>query len=155
MLSAPAGGEGGEADAAGVVAGGEPDGGGGVGGGAVGGGDWDGRGGDSAADLGLAGGAGQPEQGGGPDARAGGEVGVAAELGGNLGDGLGAGVPLEEELDGVAALGPAAEAVGAGQASPSLRAAPFGPPGEQGDVGPAVGGGGQRGEEAVDADLVG
>src|SRR6266542_2128738 len=153
MLSAPAGGEGGEADAAGGVAGGEPDGGGGVGGGAVGGGDWDGRGGDGAADLNLAGGAGQPEQGGGPDAGAGGEVGVAAELGGDLCEGAGA--PLEEELDGAAGLGPAAEAVGADQASPALGASTLRPPGQQAGVGPAAGCGGEHGEEAVNADLVG
>ena len=104
---------------------------------------------------------GQPEQDGGGDAGAGGQVPVAGELGDEAGEVLGAGVVLEEEVGGdggVAGelLAPAAVPVGAGQVAPDRGAAAFGPPAGQGGLAAAgAGGGGQGGEEAVGAGGVG
>src|SRR5258708_10941688 len=103
--------------------------------------------------AGLAAGGREPEQHGGGDAGAGGQVAVAGELGGDAAEVLAAGVVLEEEVgsDGPAGglLGPLAVAVGPGQVTPQGGAAPFGPPAGQGGVPGAPALGGQGAEHRV------
>ena len=103
----------------------------------------------------------QPEQDGGGDAGAGGEGGVPGELGDDPAQRLGAGVVLEEEVDGGGRLagellGPAAVPVGAGVAAPGGGAAPLAPPAFQRlPAAAGAGGGGQRGEDPVRPGVVG
>ena len=108
------------------------------------------RAGQPGVQRGLAARAAQVEQDGGGDAGAGGEGGVPGELGDDPAERLGAGVVLEEEVDGGGRLagellGPAAVPVGAGVAAPGGGAAPLAPPAFEG-LPPAAGagGGGQR-----------
>ena len=87
---------------------------------------------------GLAAGGGQPEQDGGGDAGAGGQVGVARQFGGDAVQVLAAGIVLQEKVrcdrPGGGVLGPLAVPVGAGQVTPQRGAPPFGPPARQRSV---------------------
>jgi len=160
----PAGGERGEVDerAAALAAGGEPEriGGVGVEGGRCfggGGGHRAGGGslGEELVEVGLADGARQPVQDGVVGASGDGQLGVVTELGGETGEGLGAGVVLDEELDLSPVLGPGAVGVGADELAVVLGAAPLGPPGDQRGAGVGAGLFGEGAEPSVDPEQVG
>src|SRR6266511_4194670 len=120
----------------------------------AGGGDGDGRGAERGAGGGFPLGGREPEQHRGGDLGRGYQVLVAAELGGQPAGWLGRQVDLDEEVDLVLGVPPAAVPVGADQAAPAGRATPLRPPGGQGPVSPVAGGAGEGGEEPVDGDQV-
>jgi hypothetical protein len=105
-------------------------------------------------EVGLAGGAWQPEQHRVRRPAGRGEIGVPRELGGYPAERLGAGVVLEEEVDPATVFDPGPVNVGADYLAVVLGATPLGPPGDQSSTGMGAGVRGEGTEEAVDAERV-